>query len=243
MFDCSVSQVPDYTKMIFAADNTDPNPLITQSPLPGTTFSDGMTITIKVSDKSNNISECSFQLFTYPLLVDAGQDIEINEGQFVKLQAVALENGSFSWSPAAGLNNTKIGNPIATPQETTTYTVVFTNKDGCQAEDSVTITVIPLEKDETKYGFSPNGDGINDFWEIDKIIDYPENEVLIYSRWGDLVYQTKGYDNSTNVFSGIANKSRNLGASQLPEGTYFFEIRVNQPHHFKKLKGYLVLKR
>ncbi|ABQ05017.1 T9SS C-terminal target domain-containing protein [Flavobacterium johnsoniae] len=243
MFDCSVSQVPDYTKMIFVTDNTDPNPVIIQSPLPGTKFSDGMTITIKVSDKSNNISECSFHLFAYPVLVDAGEDIEINEGQFVKLQAVALENGSFSWSPSAGLNNTKVGNPIATPQETTTYTVVFTNKEGCQAEDSVTITVIPLEKDETKYGFSPNGDGINDFWEIDKITDYPENEVLIYSRWGDLVYQTKGYDNSTNVFSGIANKSRNLGASQLPEGTYFFEIRVNQPHHFKKLKGYLVLKR
>ncbi|WP_343613736.1 HYR domain-containing protein [Flavobacterium sp.] len=243
MFDCSVSIVPDYTKIISVTDNTDPNPVIVQTPAPGAPFVEGMTIYIKVSDKYNNHTECSFQLFTYPIFVDAGEDVEINEGQFVKLQAVALENGNFSWSPATGLNNNKVGNPIATPSETTTYTVVFTNKDGCQTEDSITITVIPVQKDETKYGFSPNNDGINDFWEIDGITDYPENEVLIYSRWGDLVYQTKGYNNATNVFSGIANKSRNLGANQLPEGTYFFEIRVNQPNHLKKLKGYLVLKR
>ncbi|AOC93767.1 HYR domain protein [Flavobacterium anhuiense] len=244
MFDCSVSQVPDYTKMIFATDNADPNPVITQYPAPGAVFLDGMTITIKVSDKSNNVSGCSFQLFSYPIFVDAGEDAEINQGDSIQLYAIALEDGVFSWSPATGLNNSKIGNPIAKPSETTTYKVVFTNKEGCETEDLVTVTVIPpIEKDETKYGFSPNGDGINDFWEIDGITDYPENEVLIYSRWGDLVYHTKGYDNATNVFSGIANKSRNLGANQLPEGTYFFEIRVNQPHHFKKTKGYLVLKR
>ena len=244
MFDCSVSQVPDYTKMIFATDNADPNPVITQYPAPGAVFLDGMTITIKVSDKSNNVSACSFQLFSYPIFVDAGEDVEINQGDSIQLYAIALEDGVFSWSPATGLNNSKIGNPIAKPSETTTYKVVFTNKEGCETEDLVTVTVIPpIEKDETKYGFSPNGDGINDFWEIDGITDYPENEVLIYSRWGNLVYHTKGYDNATNVFSGIANKSRNLGANQLPEGTYFFEIRVNQPHHFKKTKGYLVLKR
>ncbi|MDP5202286.1 HYR domain-containing protein [Flavobacterium sp. DG2-3] len=243
IFDCNVSTVPDYTKMIFATDNTDLNPVITQTPTPGSAFSDGMTITIKVSDKSNNSSSCSFLLYTNPILVDLGDDLQIKEGESTLLYALALQNGTFSWSPSTGLSNSKIGNPIAKPTETTTYKVIFTNEDGCQAEDFITITVIPTAKDETKYGFSPNGDGINDFWEIDGITDYPENEVLIYSRWGDLVFQTKGYDNATNVFSGIANKSRNLGASQLPEGTYFFEIRTEQPNHFKKTKGYLVLKR
>ncbi len=243
MFECGITTIPDYTKMIFAEDNTDPNPTITQTPVAGSDFSEGMTVKIIVSDKSNNASVCTFQLFTYPVLVDAGEDIEINKDQSVKLYAAASEQGTFLWSPSKGLSDTKKADPIASPLETTTYKVVFTNDDGCEAEDFVTVTVISLEEDETRYGFSPNGDGINDFWEIDKITNYPENEVLIYSRWGDLVFQTRGYDNASNVFSGIANKSRNLGAGQLPEGTYFFEIRVNQPHHFKKLKGYLVLKR
>ncbi|WP_343697041.1 HYR domain-containing protein [Flavobacterium sp.] len=243
MLECYTNVIPDYTKMISATDNIDPNPSITQNPAAGSEYSEGMTIKITVSDQSNNSKDCFFQLFKYPITVDAGEDQEINEGQTITLHAQPLENGTFLWTPSTGLNNDKIANPIAQPAETTTYKVVFTNEDGCQAEDSVTITVLPALTDETKYGFSPNGDGINDFWQIDDITDYPNNQVLIYNRWGDLVFQTENYDNALNVFTGIANKSRNLGANQLPEGTYFFEIRVNQPHHFKKLKGYLVLKR
>ncbi|TDW52832.1 gliding motility-associated-like protein [Flavobacterium sp. 270] len=243
LLSCNTKVIPDYTKMIFATDNTDPNPKIIQNPVAGSTYQEGMTIKITVSDKYNNSTFCNFQLNTNPVMVDAGDDEQITEGQTVQLEAISLEKGSYKWMPILGLNNSKISNPIASPLETTTYTVIFKNEDGCETEDSVTINVLPLDKDETKYGFSPNNDGINDVWEIDDITQYPNNEVLIYSRWGDLVYQTQGYNNTTNVFNGTANRSRNLGANQLPEGTYFFEIRVNQPHHFKKLKGYLVLKR
>jgi len=202
-----------------------------------------MTVKITVSDQSNNSKDCYFQLFTNPIVVEAGNDQQITEGQSVNLEAVTSESGTFLWTPSDGLSNNAIANPVAKPLTTKTYKVVFKNEYNCEAEDSVTITVVPEDKDETKYGFSPNGDGINDFWQIDDITDYPNNQVLIYNRWGDLVFQTENYDNALNVFTGIANKSRNLGANQLPEGTYFFEILVNQPHHFKKLKGYLVLKR
>src|SRR5690606_10931273 len=50
--------------------------------------------------------------------------------------------------------------------------------------------IIPDENiNRTKYGFSPNGDGINDFWKIEGIGDYPDNKVSIYNRWGDMVFQ------------------------------------------------------
>ena len=241
--ECNTTVIPDYTKMIIATDNLDPNPSIVQNPAVGSNYSEGMTVKITVSDQSDNSKDCYFQLFTNPIVVEAGNDQQITEGQSVNLEAVTSENGTFLWLPSDGLSNNAIANPIATPLTTTTYKVVFKNEYDCEAEDFVTITVVPVDTDETKYGFSPNGDGINDFWQIDDITNYPNNQVLIYSRWGDLVFETENYDNTTNVFTGIANKSRNLGASQLPEGTYFFEIRVNQPHHFKKLKGYLVLKR
>jgi gliding motility-associated-like protein len=243
LLSCKATVIPDFTQMIVATDDFDPNPTITQNPAAGTAFQDGMSIKISVSDKSNNVTNCSFNINSNPVIVDAGNDEQINEGQSIQLDAVALESGTYQWIPSIGLNNSKIANPVATPTETTTYKVIFKNQEGCEAEDSVTITVIPLDQDETKYGFSPNGDGINDFWEIDDITQYPTNKVSIYNRWGDLVFQTQGYNNSTNVFAGIANKSRGLGADVLPEGTYFFEINVDQPHHFKKLKGYLVLKR
>lgn len=241
---CNATKVPDYTSMVSVTDNADPNPVIKQSPAAGSVFTDGMTLTITATDASSNQSNCSFKIHSNVLLVDAGDDVEINEGQSIQLEAIATEEGKFKWQPETGISNVLIANPLFFPVETTVYTIFFTNKEGCEVEDSVIISVISQEKDETKYGFSPNNDGINDFWVIDNIAEYPNNKVSIYNAWGDLVFQTTGYNNTTNVFNGIANKKRKLGADELPEGTYFFEINPNSKlHHFKKLKGYLVLKR
>ena len=99
------------------------------------------------------------------------------------------------------------------------------------------------QTDDTMYGFSPNGDGINDFWVIDGIEFHPDNIVTIYNRWGDAIFQTNGYDNYTNVFDGMANQKTKTGGGRLPAGTYFFNIKINGEHNLKKTKGYLVLKK
>ncbi|MBK1440014.1 gliding motility-associated C-terminal domain-containing protein, partial [Parapedobacter sp. ISTM3] len=96
---------------------------------------------------------------------------------------------------------------------------------------------------KTKYGISPNGDGINDFWKIDGITRYPENIVSIYSRWGDLVFQVQHYDNRSKVFTGTANRLTKLGAGVLPSGTYFFVVQYRDQQEFKKVEGLLVLRR
>ena len=111
---------------------------------------------------------------------------------------------------------------------------------GC-LEQSFTTEGQPLV--ESKYGFSPNGDGVNDFWEIKGIENSPQNTVNIYNRWGDLVFSITNYNNQENVFRGEANKLTKVGASTLPSGTYFFEIKITGTHNLKKLKGFLVLKR
>ncbi|MBI2279081.1 MAG: gliding motility-associated C-terminal domain-containing protein [Bacteroidetes bacterium] len=54
-----------------------------------------------------------------------------------------LSNYTFSWSPATGLSNTTIQNPVATPLTTTTYTVTLTDAGGCTVNRSQTITVVP----------------------------------------------------------------------------------------------------
>ncbi|PJJ08618.1 gliding motility-associated-like protein [Flavobacterium sp. 1] len=240
---CSITKIPDYTTLVTVKDNQDANPIVTQSPLAGSPFTVGMTVTITATDASKNNSKCSFKLFENSVSVNAGSDVYIQEGEQVYLQAVATTEGSFNWNSMTGLNNSSISNPIASPLETTTYTVIFKNIEGCTAEDAITIYVEQRQKDDTKYGFSPDNDGINDFWYIDTIDQFPKNEVSIYNRWGDLVFQIKGYNNTTNVFTGVANRKRNLGADLLPEGTYFFEIKTEAASHLKKHKGYLVLKR
>ncbi|MFV5696548.1 gliding motility-associated C-terminal domain-containing protein, partial [Flavobacterium sp. LB3P122] len=74
--------------------------------------------------------------------------------------------------------------------------------------------------------FSPNGDEINENFLIDNIDDtncYPNNTVEIYNRWGVLVYETSGYNNTSKVFKGIAEGRTTISQSSgLPTGTYFY---------------------
>ena len=67
--------------------------------------------------------------------------------------------------------------------------------------------------------FTPDGDGKNDRWIIENIDVYPECEVQIFSRWGKLVYSSKGY---LDTWDG------NYNGSVLPAETYFYVIRLNE---------------
>ena len=84
--------------------------------------------------------------------------------------------------------------------------------------------------------FSPNGDGINDFWMIQGVRDFSENELFVYNRWGSLVYQKKPYD---NTWDGKAS-SNVMGSADLPEGTYFYILKLD---HRTTLKGSVYIKR
>ncbi len=128
--------------------------------------------------------------------------------------------------------------------ETVTITITpynsFGDATGCSAS---TFTIIDRPKNEVLFGFSPNNDGINDFWEIEGIEAHPSNVVTIYNRWGDIVFKMNDYDNQSNVFRGIANTKTGLGGGKLPDGTYFFQFTIEGEHNFKKLNGYVVIKR
>ncbi|WP_299433954.1 BspA family leucine-rich repeat surface protein [uncultured Maribacter sp.] len=130
------------------------------------------------------------------------------------------------------------------PYDTQIYVTItpYNSKgDAIQCEEQSFTTIIP--EDETKYGFSPDDDGINEYWHIDNIEYYPENVVIIYNRWGDAVFEINNYDNNTAVFRGQANLKTKMGAGKLPAGTYFFNIQIEGESILKKTKGFLVLKR
>jgi gliding motility-associated-like protein len=87
-------------------------------------------------------------------------------------------------------------------------------------------------------GLSPNGDGINDFLLIDGIGNYPDNKLSIINRSGQLIFEAKGYDNSTKVFDGHSSKN---GTKQLP-GTYFYSLDYAVNGVTKHKTGFIVLK-
>ena len=79
--------------------------------------------------------------------------------------------------------------------------------------------------------FTPNGDGINDLWNIKSIEAYPKCIVSVYSRYGTLIYQSKGYPRS---WDGTSN------GAPVPTGTYYYIIDLNEDNS-KPLTGYVAV--
>jgi large repetitive protein len=81
---------------------------------------------------------------------------------------------------------------------------------------------------------TPNGDGKNETLVIDNLDQFTENELVIFNRWGDILYKSKPYKNEW----GGTNQSGN----PLPEGTYYYVLRLNTTDG-KILRGDLTILR
>ncbi len=92
---------------------------------------------------------------------------------------------------------------------------------------------------------TPNGDGIHDVLRIANIEDYPNNTVKIYNRWGVLVYVTKSYNSSGNVFDGTSTGRVTVDQdNKLPVGTYFYIIDFEDLNgSMRQLSGYIYINR
>jgi gliding motility-associated-like protein len=88
-------------------------------------------------------------------------------------------------------------------------------------------------------GFSPDGDGINDYFVIPGIERYPDCRLTIFNRWGNEVFSEKAYDNSWN---GQPNMSTfELGRDKVPQGTYYYILEFNKDN-LKSATGFVVIK-
>jgi gliding motility-associated-like protein len=88
-------------------------------------------------------------------------------------------------------------------------------------------------------GMSVNGDQQNDFFIIDCISNFPNNNVKIFNRVGILVFEANGYDNLITTFRGTGEKGIYQGGRELPVGTYFYII--DKRDGTKPVAGYLEL--
>ena len=91
-------------------------------------------------------------------------------------------------------------------------------------------------------GFSPNGDGKNDVFEIKNIELYPNNEIIIFNRWGTKIFGKQGYNND---WDGTSESNLTTGSGSLPEGTYFYILTLKSAkgNRDRKHQGYIFLKR
>ncbi len=74
-----------------------------------------------------------------------------------------------------------------------TYKVIITDANGCFDSAFVNVKGSDVPCFFIPTMFTPNGDGINDIWEIPGIRDYPNSILNVYNRWGQIIYSSEGY--------------------------------------------------
>ncbi len=194
------------------------------------------TTTYELITKEGNCSDTSRVTVT----VNPGPPVSAGPDQFIFIYNSAQIGGNptgpagstYRWRPPSGLNDSTISNPTASPVVTTTYTVYVTNALGCTSSDTVTVFILPqiIIYD----GFTPNGDGMNDVWDIGNINEFPNAVVEIYNRWGELLYRTQGYYKPWN---GMYDNA------PVPVGTYYYIINLNDSRFPKAYTGPLTIQR
>jgi gliding motility-associated-like protein len=155
-----------------------------------------------------------FTVHPYPV-VDAGPDRLVLQGGSITIQSVATGNDlKYLWSPITYLNNTTDATPVANNMlDDITYTLTVTARGGCKRSDDMFVKV--LKAPQIPNTFTPNGDGINELWLIGYLDTYPDNRVQVFTRTGQLVFESRGYK---TAWDG------KLNGKPLPFDTYYYII-------------------
>ncbi len=147
-------------------------------------------------------------------LTTADASCEINNGT-----ANAIVQGSFPFEYLWSTN--EVTDSIANLAEGE-YMVTVTDINNCEASDTAIVKRLDGICINPPSGFSPNGDGTNDVWNIDGAMYYPELSVEIYNRWGSLIYSSVGY---TEPWSGL-----NRDGKELPAAVYYYVVKLGEEH-------------
>jgi gliding motility-associated-like protein len=169
------------------------------------------------------------EVFDYPK-VSAGPDLFVLDDGKKEIQSTATGRIiSYSWTPSLYLSATNVLKPIVVkPQSDVYYTLKVTARGGCSSMDSVKVVSLTLPKPPNT--FTPNGDGVNDLWDIKYLDQYPGCVVEVYTTAGQIIYKNTGY---TSPWDGT-NKGANVAA-----GTYYYVIDPKNGR--KKMAGYVTV--
>ena len=152
------------------------------------------------------------------LTANAGNPVTIASGTTTQLNGTGTAGANYLWTangPLA-LSSATILNPIASPVQTTTYTLTVSDPQSvCPSASSSVIVTVVTTCINVRNAFTPNGDGINDLWLV-----YDQNFCLqahgvtvnVYNRYGSRVYESKDYN---NTWDGTYH------GKPVPDGTYY----------------------
>lgn len=133
-----------------------------------------------------------------------------NDGSIDATIYGGTENYTFNWSN--GQNSEDLSGITAGQ-----YILTVIDAQGCMAIDTIRLTE-PFDL-ELPTAFSPNNDDANDAYVIKGIEAYPDNNFSVYNRWGNMIFNADGYNNTW----GGTNENNQL----IPDGVYFVILNIN----------------
>ena len=226
------SSFADGTPSAWSWNYGDNTPLGTGQIQPAHTYTaeGNYTIKLTITNSFGCTDDTTRPLIVYPYpVISAGPDQIVLQGGTIVLPATATGNDLvYLWTPATYLNSTTVLQPTVQPYEDVTYTLLVTARGGCSKTDMVFVEV--LKAPVIPNTFTPNNDGVHDFWEIKYLFQYPGNRVQVFTRTGALVFESRGY---AKPWNGTKN------GQPLPFDTYYYIIEPNNGR--KPFTGYVTI--
>jgi len=174
---------------------------------------------------------------------------QINESVLFTISTLSSTNVSFQWqrsldgglfygdlydsSKFSGVNTSELTlNNADYPDNGSLFRVILSPLAyACAQERISNATLLFYNELFIPNAFSPNGDGVNDFWEILGLQNYPGHKLEVYNRLGIRLYETTNYQND---WGGTYN------GEKLPDGTYFYQLYLSEA---RIEKGFIFIKR
>ncbi len=152
--------------------------------------------------------------------VDAGPDTTIARGEFAPLQSTYA--ASYYWYASVPV---KFDNPFARypnaeirdEDDTVTFYVRVTDIYGCQGTDSMQVFVLSDRNVAVYNIITPNGDGLNDFFDLSPLRLNGNCNLEVFNRWGSPVYSANSYRND---WEGVDDDGKPLA-----DGTYYYVVK------------------
>ena len=164
----------------------------------------------------------------YKPTADAGPDRTIISGNSIVLLAKATGTDlTYEWLNATSINDPHLLQPTVKPSIDTRYILNVTSGNGCgNAKDTMFVKVYSAVY--IPNAFTPNGDGINDTWNIPALDAFNNFDEFVYNRYGELVFKNS---NSNKPWDGTYK------GKKVPMGAYTYYIDLKIGNGLGKMTG------
>jgi gliding motility-associated-like protein len=196
------------------------------------------TYTVFGTDGKGCVSDTASALITvHPLpQIDIGQDTALDKGIKFKFNPSYPSNiVQWKWSPDINISCTNCDAPEITALRPVKYYLSVTDKYGCTTLDSIQIMLTCSgEFIQIPSGFTPNGDGNNDFFRPTIGADITVKYFQVFNRWGEMMYSVKDFNSKGQTMKGWDGRFKGIMQAQ---GAYVFTLEVvcqTGEHNFYK---------